>query len=325
MREESSLSRAMRRVFAFVMVLSAVFGVGGFAVSGALASGKRHHQRHHRARHHHRKTHRTKKHHGTTGHGTAVPTHGTTAHGSFVHPLALLNANSSNNWSGYNQGSIEQGSTTSPKLFSSISGNWTVPTVTQHSSGQAEYSSDWIGIGGGCVDAGCTTTDSTLIQDGTEQDVDSSGAASYSAWWEVIPGPSMTITSMTIHPGDRMSSTISATAPGVWTITLKDTTNGQSYSTTVPYSSTEATAEWIQETPLILGTNAGFAALPNLTSPSFDLATTNGAPANLKASEEMNLVDSNGNVIGAPSSPDPDADGFNACTWAGTCTAPSSS
>ena len=88
--------------------------------------------------------------------------------------------------SGYSQGTLEQGS----KLFNSISGDWTVPAATQHTSGQAEASSDWIGIGGGCVDAGCTVTDSTLIQTGTEQDVDATGAPSYSAWWELVPAPS---------------------------------------------------------------------------------------------------------------------------------------
>jgi hypothetical protein len=260
-------------------------------------------------------------------HGTVVPYHGVTAHGQLVHvasnPLAV-NANQSNNWSGYDQGSLEQGGTP-PKLFTSIGGDWTVPTATQHSAGQAEYSSDWIGIGGGCVDAGCTSSDNTLIQTGTEQDVSATGAASYSAWWEIIPGPSMTITSMTIRAGDKMTSSITQTAPGVWTITLHDTSDGQSYTTTVPYSSSQDTAEWIQETPLILGTNAGFAALPNLTSPVFDLASTDGAPANLKSSEEMDLVDSSGNVFGAPSAPDPDADGFNVCAWASTCTAPSGS
>ena len=71
--------------------------------------------------------------------------------------------------------------------------------------------------------------------------------------------------------------------------------------------------------------SAGFAALPNLSTPAFDLATTNGASANLKPSEELALVDSNNNVIGAPSAPDPDTDGFNACTWATSCAAPGSS
>jgi hypothetical protein len=101
------------------------------------------------------------------------------------------NANSSNNWFGYNQGTLERGG----RQFNSIAGDWTVPTATQHASGD-EASSDWIGIGGGCVDANCTVGDSTLIQTGTEQDV-SSGSASYGAWWELIPGPSIAISNMT--------------------------------------------------------------------------------------------------------------------------------
>src|SRR5690348_15039806 len=60
-------------------------------------------------------------------------------------------ANESTNWSGYNQGSQALGG----KMFHEIAGNWTVPTPSQHKAGEAEYSSDWVGIGGGCVDAGC--------------------------------------------------------------------------------------------------------------------------------------------------------------------------
>jgi hypothetical protein len=105
----------------------------------------------------------------------------------------------------------------------------------------------------------------------------------------------------------------------VWTITLQNLTRGTSYTTTVPYSSTHLTAEWIEETPLLLGTSPGLASLPNLTNPAFDLATTNGAPAGLAASERMYLIDSQGRVIGAPSAPDAQSDGFAACTWATTC------
>ena len=103
---------------------------------------------------------------------------------------------------------------------------------------QAEDSSDWIGIGGGCIDAGCTATDSTLIQTGTEQDVDSTGAASYSAWWELVPAPSLTISNMTVAPGDHMHASISEVVPDsdVWTITLQDVTRGESFTRqTVPY------------------------------------------------------------------------------------------
>jgi len=246
------------------------------------------------------------------------------AHGQLLSlaPHLHLNTNQSNNWFGYNQGALEQGG----KLFNSITGDWTVPTATQHTSGQAAASSNWIGIGGGCVDAGCTVTDPTLIQTGTEQDVSASGQPSYSAWYELIPAPSLTITNMTVGPGDHMHASISEVVPdaNLWTITISDVTRGESFSTTLPYASTHATAEWIEETPLEIGTNAGFSALPNLTNPNFDTGTVNGSPANLKSSEAMQLIDSGGSVIGTPSAPDSDADGFGACAWATSCGAPAS-
>ena len=237
------------------------------------------------------------------------------AHGQLLQPS--VEANQSTNWFGYNQGSLELGG----KQFNAITGDWTVPAASQHTAGQEAFSSDWIGIGGGCVDAGCTVGDGTLIQTGTEQDVDAAGKASYSAWWELIPGPSIDISNMSVGAGDHMHSSIAELIPGadVWTITLQDVTRGESFSTTVPYSSSHLTAEWIEETPLLIGTNAGFAALPNLTNPAFTAATTNGANANLQASEEIFLTDSNGKVIGAPSAPNATHDGFSACAWATTC------
>jgi hypothetical protein len=230
-----------------------------------------------------------------------------------------INANKSQNWFGYNQGALEPGKT----LFHSIAGNWTVPRATQHAKHQAEYSSDWIGIGGGCENASCTIQDSTLIQTGTEQDVNSNGKASYSAWWEVIPGPSLTIR-MRVHPGDHMHAGLREIMPAsnVWKISIQDLTRNESYSTTVPYSSTEGSAEWIEETPLVIGGNAGFAPLPNLSTARFDRALTNGHPAQLRASQEIELTTTNGKVVGVPSRPDPDHNGFNACAWATTCPAP---
>jgi hypothetical protein len=251
---------------------------------------------------------------------TASASAALTSHGQLLRlaPHGLrANTNESSNWFGYDQGTLEQGST----LFNSITGDWTIPTATQHTAGQAEDSSDWIGIGGGCIDAGCTATDSTLIQTGTEQDVDSTGAASYSAWWELVPAPSLTISNMTVEPGDHMHASLSEVVPdsNVWTITLQDVTRGESFTQTVPYTSTHATAEWIEETPLEIGTDAGFASLPNLSNPGWTSATVNGISANLKSSEQMDLIDSNSNVIGTPSAPNSTANGFDECTWATTC------
>src|SRR5947208_6826190 len=110
------------------------------------------------------------------------------AHGQLLQVRA--DTNQSTNWFGYNQGSLELGG----KQFNAITGDWIVPTPTQHSAGQDEYSSDWIGIGGGCVDANCIVVDGALIQSGTEQAVDATGNAWYGVWGEVIAGPYIAIT-----------------------------------------------------------------------------------------------------------------------------------
>ncbi|MBV8714800.1 MAG: hypothetical protein JOZ65_07000 [Chloroflexi bacterium] len=241
----------------------------------------------------------------------------------FHRPIVRVGANQSNNWSGYNQGTLEKGG----KQFHQVSATWTVPSATQHKAGEAEYSATWIGIGGGCVDANCMVTDSSLIQAGTSQDVDASGAATYDAWWEIIPAPSITISNFKVSAGDSIHVAITEGTPGVWTIAVQNQTSGQTFSTTTPYSSTYATAEWIEETPVVVS-NSGqvtVGPMPNLSGAHFDLAQTNSAGAGLVASEELRLVDSTGATLASPSAPDADADGFNVCTFATTCGAPSSS
>jgi hypothetical protein len=236
-------------------------------------------------------------------------------------PIVTLGSNQSSNWSGYNQGALEQGGT----LFDSISGTWVVPTAKQHEAGEAEYSSSWIGIGGGCIDAQCTLTDGTLIQAGTEQDVNSGGQASYHAWWELIPAPSIRITGFAVRPGDRISATIAEMVSGsnVWKISLRNVTTGQSWSMTVPYSSSHLTAEWIEETPLVIGGGAGVAALPNLGTVRFSATKVNGQNANLRSSEAIQLVDANtSKILATPSAPNSAKTAFNDCTYSRSCAAP---
>jgi hypothetical protein len=259
----------------------------------------------------------------TAAAAVALPAGGAVAlfHGGTI---VSLNTNQSSNWGGYNQGAIEKGT-----VFNSITGDWTVPTATKHTNGEDEYSSSWIGIGGGCPESTCAAPSATLIQTGTEQDVSgSNGQASYSAWWELIPAPSVTIDSLSIHAGDHMHASIAEAVPNsnVWNMTLTDVTTGQSFSQTVPYSSTHDTAEWIEETPLLIGSSgASFTAMPNLSTVNFDLATVDGANPGLVASEEIQLVDGNGHPVATPSGPDVEGDGFNVCIYAASCGAPSSS
>src|SRR3954451_24618313 len=60
----------------------------------------------------------------------AAPAALASAHGQLLRLAA--NANRSTNWFGYVQGTLEQGG----KQFNSIGGDWTVPSVAQHTPGQ---------------------------------------------------------------------------------------------------------------------------------------------------------------------------------------------
>jgi Peptidase A4 family len=235
-------------------------------------------------------------------------------------PIIAIGASQSNNWSGYNQGMLEKN-----VQFHQISGTWTVPTATQHKAGEAEYSASWIGIGGGCVNAQCTVADTTLIQAGTSQNVDSAGAASYDAWYELIPAPSISV-SLAVNAGDQVHVDIREGTPELWTILIQNLTSGQSFSTTLPYASSYATAEWIEETPVVIDNsgNASVGPMPNLSTATFDTGLANNANPNLVSSEAIQLIDLNGQVLATPSSPDSDTDGFNDCSYATSCTSSTS-
>jgi hypothetical protein len=248
----------------------------------------------------------------------SVPSHAAPA--IAARPIVVVGANQSFNWAGYVQGTLAKGIT-----FHSISAEWIVPKVKQRNRGRAEHSTSWIGIGGGCLDSACTLTDTTLIQAGIEHDVDAAGNAHYYAWWEPIPAPQIR-TELPVRAGDRVRVEIaeSTVTPQLWTILIVNVTTGGSFTTTVPYTSTYATAEWVIETPVVISDDGGIQVgpMPDLAIVHFDNATVNGVPAALIPSEQMQMIDSDRSIIAAPSLPDSDADGFNDCTYRRSCPAP---
>jgi hypothetical protein len=140
---------------------------------------------------------------------------------------------------------------------------------------------------------------------GTEQDVSGSGQASYGAWWEIIPEPETQVT-LPVRPGNKVKVTIAETStPGDWSIAIDNLTTGAKFSTTTPYSSSEDTAEWIEETPLEIGTTGtGVATMPDLGTVHFTRASYNRASPEFQAIDELQL--DNDNVIEAtPSGPGP--------------------
>jgi hypothetical protein len=139
----------------------------------------------------------------------------------------------SSNWSGY-MANTNSGS------YSQISGAWTIPQATSGSS-STSADSTWIGIGG--------VSTSDLIQVGTQNEFTPSGHLESTAFYEMLPSASINITSMTVSAGDSMTAVLNEISSGEWSISITDVTNGQSFSDTVSYTSSNSSAEWIEEDP----------------------------------------------------------------------------
>jgi len=140
---------------------------------------------------------------------------------------AATSFSTSSNWSGY---------AATGGNFTSVTGTWTVPTVTGSVAGA---DATWVGIGG--ID----TRD--LIQAGTQASVNG-GDVEYEAWIEMLPASSHPV-SLTVNPGDSVTVTLTQKGGIDWAITMKNNTTGGRYATTVQYTSSNASAEWVQEAP----------------------------------------------------------------------------
>ena len=197
------------------------------------------------------------------------------------------------------------------RAFHSIAGDWTVPSATAaHDGAMPSRRSTWIGIGGGCTDA--------QVHHG-RQHADPDRAPSRTSR---LPA------SRPIRPvGDRSPAAVvddrehdgaprrpharehhRASPEGVGGVAHQpqDLTRPRDASKRPSRTSSRlrARAEWIEETPIVIGTNAGLADLPTLSRTTFDRAKVNGAARQLKAAERILLTTSNGKVIGTPSAPD---------------------
>ena len=266
--------------------------------------------------------------------------------GAPIHPLRSPNGSvqrtlrhqvETSNWSGYAEANFKTGLS-----YTAASGTWVVPTVKAVSGFSTAYSSSWVGIGGFCTTARCNKVDRTLIQLGTEQDVASSGTTTYYAWYEMLPSAPVKIP-LTVVRGDQVTASLSKSpsagtshGPGqhggghhvssqIWLLSMDDLTTGKSWSTTVTYSSSLLSAEWIEEAP----SSGTVLPLANFGTMNFDAGTVNsGSSPNLQGSQGVIMLDPYGQSAN-PSGPDPDSDGFNAC-WSAThtlasCTAPATS
>ncbi len=142
-------------------------------------------------------------------------------------------------WAGYG---VYESPIFQQPVVTGVYGSWVVPYVA--ASAADSFSAAWIGIGG--------QSEPTLIQVGSEHDF-ISGQAAYSLWYEMLPADSISISEITISPGDQISAsiTLSDSSSNTWLIKIDDITTGQGFDQTFTYNSSRLTAEWIVERPTV--------------------------------------------------------------------------
>ncbi len=151
--------------------------------------------------------------------------------------------------------------------FRTVTGTWTQPAAACV-AGQSSYSAVWVGIGG------FKPTSDALEQIGTEVDCKAGGNAVSSAWYELVPAPSKTI-SFTVQPGDVVHATVTVVGHQA-TLVLQNLTRDRTFRKTVFAPSIDvSSAEWIVEAPSECINQFACQALPlaNFGSVAFESAT----------------------------------------------------
>src|SRR2546426_6828654 len=196
---------------------------------------------------------------------------------------------SSSNWSGYAAG----GGT-----FTSVTATWTVPTVSATSPGA---DATWVGIGG--------LESQDLIQAGTQAMVDGTGVA-YTAWIEMLPQSSRDVP-LSVTAGDSVTVTISQQSGSDWLIAMKNNTTGGTYNVTVQYTSSNSSAEWVQEAPSV---GRGLVSLDQFGTVRFSAASAvrDGKTMSLSAlgAKAITMINGQGQAIEQPSTIASDGSSF---------------
>ncbi len=156
--------------------------------------------------------------------------------------LATTSTAYSTNWAGY---AVNAASGT----VSEAQGSWIQPTVTCSTSADgAQYAAFWVGIDGYASLTVEQTGTLAYCPQGTK-------TPEYLAWYEFYsPGgePIQQISTVAIHPGNKIQAVIKYSSTKLTiSVTLRDVTDGQSYTTTNPtgFSFSRSSAECITETP----------------------------------------------------------------------------
>jgi hypothetical protein len=217
------------------------------------------------------------------------------------------------NWAGYG---VTPGSG-----VTAVDSTFIVPTAGTVPPG---FSATWAGIGG------YSTSD--LIQAGvSEQSVPSNPllGSQYYAWYEILPASETQITgctgdaNCTVNPGDSVSVDIHNVSGKTWSVNLSDVGHW-TYSKTLTYTSTESSAEWIQEAPTLVAVQTIPAPVGNVQFGPTSTYTVGGTTQTISAGNPTLINESPAGGVNEATTSALAADGqsFDVCVYAQTCAAP---
>jgi Peptidase A4 family len=188
-------------------------------------------------------------------------------------------AMTSQNWAGY----VSAGGA---GTFTGVSASWAEPAVT--CTAADTFASFWVGLDGDGTD--------TVEQTGTEADCDG-GAAAYQGWFEMFPAAPVFYDNP-VEPGDAMSASVTASGGGAFTLTLTDSTQGWTQTTSQTSDTAQlGSAEVIAEAP----SDQTTLPLSDFGTVNFTDATAdNGALGNQNPAA-LTLVSADGVTEAAPS------------------------
>jgi len=207
-------------------------------------------------------------------------------------PSGVRNVLYTENWGGY----VDTGTT-----FNTVTATWTQPRGACDSR-QTMDAAFWVGLDG--------YTSDTVEQTGTLLQCEGV-LAIYYAWYEVYPGAMVTYSS-TVEPGDSLTATV-AYSDGAYTMTLKDSTQGWTDTTTATGTYARSSAEVIVEAPSNL---VAILPLASFGSVTFTGASVDGEPLNYSGftSNQLDMESSGGTLEESTSSLNSAGDSFTG-TW----------
>src|SRR5438046_1362703 len=191
------------------------------------------------------------------------------AHGQAARlaPIKKLTQSTSSNWAGV---------AATGGGFTNVTSSWTQPTASCTSA--TTYSSFWVGLDG--------DGSNTVEQTGTSADC-SGGVAKYYAWYEMYPKFPVNL-SLTVRAGDSLVGSVTTAGSGHFTLTIRDSSTGQSFTTTQHLSHAKlASAEAIAEAPSGSG---GVLPLTNFGTAKFSSTTVNGQPIGTFSPDKIDMV-----------------------------------